>query len=151
MLSRLDGEGIVVYIPAKSNMTITRDAREMARRAEMLAGQGRALAGCAYKERIEKTRRGSGKNATVEERKTVVVGIRELPCDWWTAEGLTSAANSKGFQPKLLNATVVLRWDGAPADAEKAVVFLTTDPAADPFVAFDAYDDRSLIENSCNR
>ncbi len=151
LLSRLDGEGIVVYIPAKSNMTITRDAREMARRAEMLAGQGRALEGCAYKERIEKTRRGSGKNATVDERKTVVVGIRELPCDWWTAEGLTSAAHSKGFQPKLLNATVVLRWDGAPADAEKEVVFLTTDPAADPFVAFDAYDDRSLIENTCNR
>lgn len=28
---------------------------------------------------------------------------------------------------------------------------MTTDPAPDPFVAFDAYDDRSLIENSCNR
>jgi hypothetical protein len=51
----------------------------------------------------------------------------------------------------LLHATVVLRWDGAPKDAEKEVVILTTDPAADPFVAFDAYDDRSLIENGCNR
>jgi hypothetical protein len=46
---------------------------------------------------------------------------------------------------------VVLRWDGAPKEAEKEVVILTTDPAEDPFVAFDAYDDRSLIENSCNR
>ncbi len=151
LLSTLDGEGIVIYIPAKSNLTITTDAREMARRAQMLAAQARDLPGCTYTERIEKVRRGSGKNATVEERRTIVVGIRELPCDWWTAEGSTSAANSKGFQPKRLNVTVVLRWDGAPADAEKEVVFLTTDPAADPFVAFDVCDDRSLIENACNR
>jgi len=40
---------------------------------------------------------------------------------------------------------------GAAADAEKEVVILTTNPADDPFVAFDAYDDRSLIENTCNR
>ncbi|MBI5628196.1 MAG: DUF4338 domain-containing protein, partial [Candidatus Rokubacteria bacterium] len=58
---------------------------------------------------------------------------------------------AKDFRPKLINATVVLRWDGAPKAAEKEVVILTTDPAADPFVAFDAYDDRSLIENPGNR
>jgi len=74
-----------------------------------------------------------------------------LPCDWWNPDGSSSKANAKSFQPKLLNATVVLRWDGAPKDADKEVVLLTTDPAPDPFVAFDAYDDRSLIENTCNR
>ncbi len=151
LLSKLDGDGIVIDIPAKSNMTITTDAREMARRAERLAAQGRDLEGCTYTERIEQVRRGSGKNATVEERKTVVVGIRELPCDWWRDGGSSSAHNAKSFQPKRLNATVVLRWDGTQKDAEKEVVLLTTDPAADPFVAFDAYDDRSLIENACNR
>jgi len=151
LLSKIDGEGAIVYLPAKSNLTITTDAREIARRAEALAAQGRALDGTTYKERVEKVQRGAGKNATVEERKTVVVGIRELPCDWWREGGSSSAATSKSFEPKLLNATVVLRWDGAPADAEKEVVFLTTDPATDPFVAFDAYDDRSLIENTCNR
>ena len=151
LLSKIDGEGAIVYLPAKSNLTITTDAREMARRAEALAAQGRALDGTTYKERVEKVQRGAGKNATVEERKTVVVGIRELPCDWWREGGSSSAATSKSFEPKLLNATVVLRWNGAPADAEKEVVFLTTDPANDPFVAFDAYDDRSLIENTCNR
>jgi hypothetical protein len=151
LLSRLDERGIVVYIPAKSNMTIAGDAREIARRAEMLAAQGRGLAECTYKERVTKVNRGSGKNARVEARTTTVVGIRELACDWWTNEGSTSAANSKSFQAKLLNGTVVLRWDGAPADAEKEVVILTTDPATDPFVAFDAYDKRSLIENTCNR
>ena len=151
LLSKIDGEGAIVYLPAKSNLTITTDAREIARRAEALAAQGRALDGTTYKERVEKVQRGAGKNATVEERKTVVVGIRELPCDWWREGGSSSAATSKSFEPKLLNATVVLRWDGAPADAEKEVVFLTTDPANDPFVAFDAYDDRSLIENTGNR
>jgi len=149
LLSKLDD--VIVYIPAKSNLTITTDAREIARRAQALAAQGRTLEGTTYKERVEKVRRGAGKNATVEERKTVVVGIRKLPCDWWREGGSSSAANAKSFEPKLLNATVVLRWDGAPADAEKEVVFLTTDPAGDPFVAFDAYDDRSLIENTCNR
>ncbi len=72
LLSKLDGDGIIVYIPAKSNMTITADAREIARRAEGLAAQGRDLEGCTYTERIEQVRRGSGKNATVEEREAGV-------------------------------------------------------------------------------
>jgi len=51
----------------------------------------------------------------------------------------------------LVNATVVLRWDGAPQDVDKEVVILDTDPSPDAFAGFDAYDDRSLIENTCNR
>ena len=46
---------------------------------------------------------------------------------------------------------MVLQWDGAPKDAEKEVVILDTDPSTDAFTGFDAYDDRSLIENQCNR
>ncbi len=90
-----------------------------ARLAELLNGAIR------YTERIERVQHGSGQTATVEERKTVVVGIRDLPCDWWKPGGSTSAANAKDFRPKLINATVVLRWDGAPKDAEKEVVILT--------------------------
>jgi len=142
---------VIIYIPAKSNMTITADAREIARRAEALAVQGKALEGATYQERIERVTHGSGKKATVEERKTTVVRIRALPCDWWKPDGSTSAANAKSFAPKLVNATVVLRWDGAPKDAEKEVVILDTDPSTDPFAGFDGYDDRSLIENTCNR
>jgi hypothetical protein len=151
LLSRIEKDGCIVYIPAKSNMTITADAREIARRAERLAAEGRTLEGCLHKERTEQIKRGSGKNVAVEERTTAVVWIRDLACDWWNPEGSTAAANAKDFQPKLLNAVVVLRWDGAAKDAEKEVVLLTTDPAPDPFVAFDRYDDRSLIENICNR
>jgi hypothetical protein len=150
LLARI-GQDTIVYIPAKANMTITVDAREIARRAEALAAQGKVLDGCTYKERIDRVTHGAGKTTTVEERTTTVVRVRDLPCDWWQPGGSTSAANAKRFEPKRVNATVVLRWDGAPKDADKEVVILDTDPAADPFVGFDAYDDRSLIENTCNR
>jgi hypothetical protein len=151
LLSKISNDGIVIYIPSKSNMTITKDAREIARRAQAEAARGRALDGCVYKERHKVVTHGSGKKATKETQTTTLVGISELPCDWWGEDGSSSKANAKGFEPKLLRATVVLRWDGAPKDAEKEVVILTTDTASDPFVAFDAYDDRSLIENQCNR
>jgi hypothetical protein len=150
LLSRIDNDSIV-YIPAKSNMTISADAREIARRAQALAAQGKKLDGALYAERVEQVRHSSGKKAWVEERKTAVVRIWDLPCDWWTPKGSTSAANSKHFESKLVNATVVLQWDGAPKDAEKEVVILDTDPSTDAFAGFDAYDDRSLIENMCNR
>ncbi len=152
LLSRLEDEAkVIIYIPAKSNMTITADAREIGRRAEGLAAKGKRLDGATYKERVERVTHGAGKQAWVEARKTTVVRIRELPCDWWTPLGSTSAAHSKRFQPKLVNATVVLQWDGAPKDAEKEVVILDTDPSTDAFAGFDAYDDRSRIENTCNR
>jgi hypothetical protein len=151
LLSAIEADGIKIYIPAKANMNIAMDAREIARRAAAEAARGRNLEGCVYRERHEVVTRGAGKNARQETLTTTLVGIRDLPCDWWNPEGSTSKANSKNFKPKLLSATVVLRWDGAPKDEEKEVVFLTTDPAEDPFVAFDAYDRRSLIENTCNR
>ena len=152
LLSAVEKDGILIYIPSKSNMNITKDAREIARRAETEAARGRTLDGCVYSERKKVVTHGAGKNATQDTQVTTVVGISELPCDWWGEDGSSSSkANSKSFKPKLLKATVVLRWDGAPKDAEKEVVILTTDSADDPFVAFDAYDDRSLIENCCNR
>lgn len=152
LLSRIDNEAkAIIYIPAKSNMNISVDAREIARRAQALAAQGKKLDGALYAERVEQVRHSSGKKAWVEERKTAVVRIWDLPCDWWTPKGSTSAANSKHFESKLVNATVVLQWDGAPKDAEKEVVILDTDPSTDAFAGFDAYDDRSLIENMCNR
>ncbi len=151
LLSSIKAETMVIYIPAKSNMNITRDAREITQRAQAAHALGKTIDGCVYRERVETVTRGSGKNAKKETRTTVLVGISELACDWWNQDGATSKANSKTFKPHLLHATVVLRWDGALKDADKEVVILTTDPSDDPFVAFDAYDDRSLIENTCNR
>lgn len=151
LLFAVDQAGTILYIPAKSNMTVTVDAREIARRVAKEAAKGREVDGCVYRERTREVRHSSGKKAWVEKRTTAVVGIRDLPCDWWGEEGCTSKANSKYFKSKLVNATVVLRWDGTEIEAGKEVVILTTDPSEDPFSAFDAYDDRSLIENTCNR
>jgi hypothetical protein len=143
--------GLVIYVPAKSNLVIAQEARRIARQAAEQTAQGRTLEGCVYRQRQRAVTRGAGKKATTETLTTLVVGIRELPADWWTEHGSSSESNSKTFQPKLLRATVLLQWDGVPAQVGKEVVLLTSDPADDPFVAFDAYDDRSLIENECNR
>lgn len=151
LLSAIEADGVLIYIPAKANMTVTQEARGMARRAAEAAAHGRAVEGCVVRDRHATVTHSRGKKAHTETRTTTLVGIRDLPCDWWPPQGSTSKANQKAFLPKLLRATVVLRWDGAPKDAEKEVVLLTTNPAEDPFVAFDAYDDRSLIENSCTR
>ena len=151
LLSAIERETIIVYIPAKSDMNITKDAREIARRAEAAAQAGRTLDGAVYQERTETVTRGAGKNARAVSQTTTLVGIRDLPCDWWNEHGSSSRSNSKTFEPHKIRATVVLRWDGAPKDADKEVVILTTDPSDDPFDAFDRYDERSRIENSCNR
>lgn len=152
LLWRVDNEAnAIVYMPVKSNMEITAEARKMARQAEALALQGKTLEGTVYKERIEEIKHSSGKSCWVEKRTTKVVRIRNLNCDWWTSKGSSSAANSKKFKPKQVNATVVLKWEGAPKDAEEEVVIIDTDPSNNPFVGFDAYDDRSTIENTINR
>ena len=153
LLWKIDNElGVIVYIPAKSNMDITTEARGMAKRAAEAIEKGEKLPdGVIYKERIEKVKHGSGKSAWVEERKTTVVRIRNLQCDWWAPDGASSAANSKKFQPKEINATVVLRWDGSSPDEEKEVVILDIDPSNHSFVGLDRYSDRSKIENTLNR
>jgi hypothetical protein len=132
-------------------MNATREAREIARNAEAAHRQGKSIDGTVYRERVDTVTRGAGKNARTEQRTTTVVGIRELPCDWWGPDGDDSKANSKTFESHKVSATVVLRWDDAPADVDKEVVIVTTNPSEDPFDAFDRYDDRSLIENTCNR
>lgn len=153
LLAGIEAESIpTIYIPAKGNMTVAKDARALARHAvEEVEAHGRNLENCTFRERHEVVRKGAGKNAKKETLTTTLVGIRDLTCDWWNPDGCTSKANSKEFEPKLVNAVVVMRWDGAPKDAEKEVVILTTAPVDDPFGAFDAYDRRSLIENTCNR
>jgi hypothetical protein len=151
LLSRIDADGTIVYIPAKSNMDITAEARSRAREARELAKQGRTLPNCTYQERVEKIPRGAGRKRTIEERATIVVRITGLGCDWFNPAGSNSTQNSKSFEPKLVNATVVLRWDAGVNEEGKEPVLLDTDPSKNAFAGFDAYDNRSVIENTCNR
>ncbi|HLC35136.1 MAG TPA: transposase, partial [Anaerolineales bacterium] len=108
LLAAIEADGILIYIPAKSNMTVTQEARSIARRAAAAAAQGRSVEGCVYRERHDTVTRGSGQKARTETRTTTLVGIGELPCDWWTPHGSSSQAHRKDFLPKLVRATVVL-------------------------------------------
>jgi hypothetical protein len=152
LLWQIDSAGIWVYIPGKANLGITQEARALARQAAQATNDGKTVDGCVVRERSEVITRGAGKNARKTTLRTKVVGIESLACDFWTAEGSrTSAPCSKKFEPRLLRATVVLCWKGAEQDLGDEPVLLTSDTNPDPFAAFDAYDDRSLIENTCNR
>lgn len=152
LLWRIDQDGTLIYIPAKANLSIAAQARQIAQCAVKAAAQGRHLEGCTVAQRDKTITAGSGKSAVTKTVSTLVVGIEALACDFWHEDGSSNSdQHNKSYMPKLLRATVVLRWDGVDRDEDKQVVLLTTDPATDPWVAFDAYDDRSLIENTCNR
>lgn len=145
-----------IYIPAQKSMDVAKDARALARMTrDQIEATGSAPDNCTLRERQIEVRKGSGKRATREVLTTTLVGIRDLACDWWNPEGSLAqkGRNSKRRKPPTIHATVVLRWDGAPRGAEKEVVFLSNDSRVpeDPFVAFDEYDRRSTIENTCFR
>ncbi len=136
-LYEIDRRGIVFVIPAKGDMQVASAARGLA-----YSGGGKAAT------RVEKVRRGHGKNGWLEELRTRVVGL----------PGLTSyapygpAGNAKGqyrkdFVGNKINAVVVLEWENKEYTREKAVVYLTNAPVEDPFGVFDDYDGRSVIEN----
>jgi len=150
LLGAIGREGMLIYIPARSDMTIAKDARALARLAKQEAAKGRPVDNCTVARRDHERKRGAGKNATTQTRLTEVVHIRDLHCDWWE-HGSSSKRHSKHFEPQCVHATVVLCWDGARAEVDEEVVLLSTDPDKDPFAAFDAYDERSKIENTCNR
>lgn len=156
LLTRIETFVPRIYIPAQRSMTIAKDARKLARMAEaQIEATGTAPEACSLRERHVEVKRGAGRKQLKELQTTTLVSIQGLPCDWWNPEGSGqgSKPHSKHYRAREIHAVVVLRWDGAPVDAEKEVVFLTNDPKAakDPFLAFDRYDARSRIENSCFR
>jgi hypothetical protein len=60
--------------------------------------------------------------------------------------------NKKSFKANPINAIVVTQWENHNYGWEKSKVFVTNmDVIKDPFAAFDAYDERSIIENSLFR
>jgi hypothetical protein len=74
-----------------------------------------------------------------------------LTCDWFNPEGSKANTTKKDYEPIPLNAVVVKEWENKTPQVEKQVVFVTNIGVKDPFIAFDRYDDRSLIENNLFR
>lgn len=132
----LDQMDLTFVIVAKDNMAVTVDARSLA-----VAGAGHV------KERMTVIRHGHGRTATTERRRTRLVGVEALTTydDYGDAEH-AQRRNRKDFDGHPLNAVVVLRWGGRTYP-EGGTVYLTNGPVRDPFVAFDTYDWRSVIEN----
>ncbi len=138
----LDGEdlwqvhqqGVIFVVVGKANMTVTQDAQALAKRERV-----------RIRERL--VRHGHGKTATEERLRTELVGIEGLTTyDSYGEPEQTQRAHRRDYEGQLINAVVVRRWENwTPATG--GTVYLTNGPVKDPFVVFDTYDWRSVIEN----
>ncbi|MDO9124694.1 MAG: transposase, partial [Deltaproteobacteria bacterium] len=143
-LYAIDQQGIEFVIPLKSNMEATRDARALA-----LDREGST---CIEKTREVTVTHGYRKKKWDEKVVTTLVGVPGLlSCDWFNPEGSEANTAKKDYEPIPLNAVVVKTWDNQTPPVDKQVVFVTNGEVKDPFVAFDRYDDRSLMENNLFR
>jgi len=138
----LDGEdlwqvhqqGIIFVVVGKAHMAVTQDAQALAKgeRAQV-------------RERV--VRHGHGKTATQERLRTELVGIEGLTTyDAYGDPQQTQYAHRRDYQGQPINAVVVRRWDNR-VPATDGTVYLTNGSVSNPFVTFDRYDGRSVIEN----
>ncbi len=138
----LDGEdlwqvhqqGVIFVVVGKANMAVTQDAQALAKGERAQA-----------RERV--VRHGHGKTAREERLRTELVGIEGLTTyDAYGDANQTQYAHRRDYQGQPINAVVVRRWDNR-VPATEGTVYLTNGSVSDPFVVFDSYDWRSVIEN----
>ena len=142
VLYEIDLQGLEFVIPLKRNMEATKDARQLALDSENHAPVSREV----------EVVRGYGRKKYTEKVLTTLVGVPDLlTCDWFNPEGSKTNTTKNDFEPIPLNAVVVKKWNNKTPPLEKQVVFITNINVKDPFIAFDRYDDRSLMENKLFR
>jgi hypothetical protein len=130
----LHQQGIIFVVVAKTNMAVTQDAQALAARAKSRV-------------REQVVRHGHGKTATTETLRTKLVGIEALTTyDAYGDEEHERHKYRRDFVGHPINAVVVRLWNNRQP-SEGGTVYLTNGPVADPFVVFDDYDWRSVIEN----
>jgi hypothetical protein len=79
--------------------------------------------------------------------RTELVGIEGLTTyDSYGEAEQTQYAHRREYEGQPINAVVVRRWDNR-VPATDGTVYLTNGPISDPFVVFDTYDRRSVIDN----
>jgi hypothetical protein len=133
-LWQVDQLGIRFVVVSKTNMTVTQDAQALAKRERV-----------HVRERV--VNHGHGKTARKECLRTELVGIEGLTTyDDYGDPQQTQDAHRRDYVGKPINAVVVRRWDNR-LPATDGTVYLTNGPVSDPFVVFDTYDWRSVIEN----
>jgi len=142
VLYRIDQGGVEFVIPLKRKMDAAWDARELALDVDS----------CIPSTREVEVTHGYGKGKYTEKVLTELVGVEGLlSCDWFNPEGSDANTTKKDYEPIALNAVVVKSWDNKAPPLDKQVVLVTNGAVKDPFVAFDRYDDRSLMENGLFR
>ena len=127
-------QGVTFVVTSKAGMSVTADAQALAKRERV-------------KVREQVVRHGHGKGATEERLRTELVGIEALTS--YDASGdpeQTQYAHRRDYTGQPINAVVVRRWNNRVPKGE-GTVYLTNGPVSDPFVVFDRYDCRSVIEN----
>jgi hypothetical protein len=138
----LDGEdlwevhqcGMIFVIVAKAGMVVAVDAQAIAKTEPATTRETRVS-------------HGHGKNATQEILRTKLVGISGLTTyDAYGEKEHTQHQNRRDYAGKPINAVVVQLWNNR-APSTDGIVYLTNGPVEDPFVIFDDYDWRSVIEN----
>ncbi len=133
-LWQVHSQGIIFVVVGKANMVVTQDAQALASRER-----------AQVREHV--VRHGHGKTATQERLRTELVGIEALTTyDDYGDPQQTQYAHRRDYQGQPINAVVVRRWDNR-IPATDGTVYLTNGPVSDPFVVFETYDWRSVIEN----
>ncbi len=145
-LWELHKDDIHFVVPAKTNMQIFEDAKILTFKEDI--GEDKRV----IKSRIKEVSVGKGKNKKIEKKETILAGIKGLiSFDQYGPKGNWKERYKKSFYPRILNAVVVLKWDGKDYDKKGGPVYLTNLSVDNPFLAFDYYDERSCIENSLFR
>jgi len=133
-LWRVHQKGIIFVICGKSSMAVTQDAQGLAKGERAVV-----------RERV--VRRGHGKSATDQRVRTELVGIAALTSyDQYGAAEVTQHAHRSDYVGQPINAVVVRTWENR-LPKTGGTVYLTNGAVHDPFVVFDTYDWRSVIEN----
>jgi hypothetical protein len=133
-LWRVHQKGVIFVICGKASMAVTQDAQG-------LATAERAV----VRERV--VHRGHGKSGTDQRLRTEVVGLEALTSyDQYGEAELTQHAHRSDYIGQPINAVVVRKWENR-LPKTGGTVYLTNGAVRDPFVVFDTYDWRSVIEN----
>jgi hypothetical protein len=144
------------FIPGRSDLLITQEARRMALAAYARHQQGLPVADAVIARRPIPIVTGRGKNRREQEKDLIVVGLADLDCDTYAQQAPGSQVHSKSFVAAKLNAAVVLEDPGypKPPQEDRYLTILTCAPMktpADVLFAYDRFDSRGVIENSGNK
>lgn len=133
-LWRVHQHGVFFVICGKSTMAVTQDAQGLAK-SERASERDRIV------------RHGHGKTATEQRVRTVVVGVEALTSyDQYGDAAHTQNAHRTDYVGQPINAVVVRKWENR-VPQNGGTVYLTNADVRNPFLIFDTYDWRSVIEN----